>query len=267
MGTITGIRVNVAGGQRDTTAPNQIAVNDSGFGVFSSSAQAASCDPLYVQLGNIEAGTTIEVLNRSSNPAAEWGKDSCVLAGSTDNPLNGQLSLMLSDQEAAKAGIVAGDQFFIRQTDCAGNASEPALVSLSQRQARYIALAPDTQFIDVTGLAPGSNLFTPATDARAPIALFDRVSIDVGETAGVATLKANQAVEPFAEVEVVNTRTQERVCAQADITGCFNFDVPAEVGDTLSLSVTDHNGNESQLGTVKLGECGCPNEGQQTTSN
>lgn len=259
MGTIKDLKVNVANAQRDTTPPQQVSVVAATYGNLAAYTGVVGPrpDPLYLRMNNIEAGVTLEVLNRSANPAAEWGRDSYVLPGSTENPPQGYLALVLSDQEAAKAGIVAGDQFFVRQTDCAGNSSEPTLVSLNQREYGYSSsFAPNTQFFGLEAPKGIDFTITPTPDARPPVGLLARMQIDVGATAGSARLNGRQAVEPFARIVAVNTRTQERTDARADITGGFDFTVPAVVGDTLSLSLYDHNGNSTELGTVKLGDCG-----------
>ncbi|MBI5493859.1 MAG: hypothetical protein HY904_02465 [Deltaproteobacteria bacterium] len=80
-------------------------------------------DPLYLELGNVEMGTRLEVVNLSKDPGASFGRDKLTLDFTGRDVGNRQAAVYLTTEQMEQMGIKPGDVLGLRAVDQAGNAS------------------------------------------------------------------------------------------------------------------------------------------------
>lgn len=111
--------------------------------------------------------------------------------------------------------------------------------------------------LTVTALDFANNLGSASRnvslDTQVP-PLPDIVLITIGEPGNGQVTVAGEAgsVEANSQVTVTNTRTSQSVTVTAAADGSFNLQVVAEVGDELTITVSDAAGNNSDTTTVSV---------------
>jgi hypothetical protein len=94
--------------------------------VFSNRGASARREPLQLQLSGVQAGCAVEVLNRSADPSASWGKNARRV-----KLLDEACAVMLGESDMRSLEVLPGDVLEVRQIDAAGNASLPTRVTLA----------------------------------------------------------------------------------------------------------------------------------------
>lgn len=260
MALIDQISNNVPNTQcSDTTAPPKLQVEVAEFGVVVEPNGTPPRDPFLLSLANVEPGTTIEIINLSEKPDADWQSDKKALGTTMLSTMpQRRLLVRMTDEEAAKMGIAPGDVIEVRQVDAAGNASEPVQLRLpnddrvSQRSLQlptvdgYVGNAPieHNRFITIER----------AADSRQVVVLAANMSLGVNAASGKPELSGKRCLEPGAEVLVRNERTGGMWAAKVDERGSFSLPFEAELGDPITVWASDTHNPRVELGTLRY----CP---------
>lgn len=88
-------------------------------------------DPVYVELHNVEVGTTIQVLNLSENPGADWSDPKAIieLPISGRDVANRQVSAYLTAEQMEKLQLKPGHMLQLRAVDTANPANVSGVVT------------------------------------------------------------------------------------------------------------------------------------------
>jgi hypothetical protein len=152
-------------------------------------------DPAYIQFGNVEAGTKIQMLNLSAKPNASWSnpQDVVELHLTGRDVANRQASAYLKHEDMERLDLKAGHQVQFRAVDEAGNASDVATTQVQatgwqngrvrEREGDRFVENQGAQFNMLDGDEGRQIPVTVKTviDTSAPIAVKDNVSIRTDE--------------------------------------------------------------------------------------
>ncbi|MBX7096888.1 MAG: hypothetical protein K1X89_04165 [Myxococcaceae bacterium] len=155
-------------------------------------------DPVYLELSNVEVGTTIQLLNLSANPGASWNDAKAVV----ELPLTGrdianrQASAFLNAEQMDKLGLQPGHMIQLRAVDTANPANvSPAVTTelmpnewvngqVSEKNGDAFVTTPGAQFNMLDGEAKRVAVMAKSVfDVSEPIVttLQEKVSIVVDE--------------------------------------------------------------------------------------
>lgn len=234
----------------------------SGRGGFS----AGTRDPVYIELKNVELGSSIEMINLSANPRAEFSKENTIKLELTGrNAQNREGAVYLSQAQMEKLGLKPGDMYQLRAVDAAGNASAPVSGELQPNEWANQDVIEDGAWANVRGRqlsaldGEGQRKAIVAkavNDARPPMVKADHVSIETKDNGHTAML-FDRAIEPGANVTVLNTRDGQSVSGVVDDKGQLSLALKGlSDGDPLLVSVRDNNNIEGQqLEVVYSSKC------------
>ena len=150
-------------------------------------------DPAYIELGNVEAGAKIQIVNLSKNPEAGFeNKKDIIDLDLTGRDIRGRrASVYLTNDDMNKIDLKAGDQLQIRVVDPQGNASAAVTAELEpndwanaqvqvNRNGRWEGnRAPGAQFNALDGEGENKTLVVRAVaDGREPLLLEDKLSVE-----------------------------------------------------------------------------------------
>lgn len=215
----------------------------------------ARVDPVYVELVDVEPGTTFQLLNLSKNPAATFEKDAVELSPTGRAVFERTAAVYLTERKLKAMDLRPGDAFAIRAVDAAGNTSGEARGLLDPSGWAY-GLVDETRKNGTVVTSRGAPISAldgedarkevlgkAVTDGRPPVLLEERVTFKAG-VGGAATLSADRALEPGAQLEVVNLRTGESYAGTADQnTGAMKIELQnMQAGDPIALRPTDAQG-------------------------
>jgi hypothetical protein len=148
----------------------------------------AAC--VYLELGNVELGTSLQLLNLSARPDARWddGQPPIALEVTGRDPRQRHAALFVDEEACGRLDLRAGDVLQLRAVDRAGNAS-PAVTAqivpaawarqqLRDRQGqRWVEMRGDT-LRALDGEAQRRDLPVAAVaDARPPVLLPGRLRL------------------------------------------------------------------------------------------
>jgi hypothetical protein len=153
-------------------------------------------DPAYIQFGNVEAGTRIQMLNLSAKPDASWDnpEDVVELPLTGGDVQNRQAAAYLPHEAMEKLNISAGHMLQFRAIDEQNNVSQVATAEVAPnnwangrvREKQGDAFV-ETQGAQISVLDGGPDgKFVPilaktVVDTSAPIAVKDRFAIKVDD--------------------------------------------------------------------------------------
>ncbi len=213
-------------------------------------------DPVYIELRNVELGSSIEMINLSANPRAEFSKENTIkleLTGREARAREG--AVYLSQAQMEKLGLKPGDMYQLRAVDAAGNASAPVSGELQPNEWANADVIEDNRFIGVRGSelraldGEGQRKAIVAkavNDARPPMVQADHVSIETKGN-GHTEMVFDRAIEPGAHVSVLNTRDGKSVAGVVDEKGQLSLALKGlNDGDPLLVSVRDNNDVQGQ---------------------
>ncbi len=136
----------------------------------------------------------------------------------------------------------------------------PVGLDIDDRFEHMVALSADgTRAIALVATDGAGNettrTVTVTRDTVAPPAVVTTgIAVEAGEEAGTVRITgADGSVEPGAEVDITNTRTDETVTVVANGDGAFVATIDGEIGDSFSIRVRDRAGNESDPAEVGSG--------------
>lgn len=212
-------------------------------------------DPLVIYLDGVELGATLEVLNRSANPAADWNEAKKLPIDTSTVSQNGALAVVLSDAKSEELGIKAGDILTFRQVDRAGNSSNQVTCAL--KVSVNLVVGDDgrwnrrlTFLIGAEALPAGTYALAANADARPPVVVPRNMKIVADLDQETATLTSNRGLELYAKITLTNGRTGESWYASVAADGQLALQFKAKAGDTLYLQATDHSGNSTDMGSM-----------------
>jgi hypothetical protein len=280
MPSVTGTQSTPATCLRDKTPPPAPQISQSiAFDKAASNAtvdwgsdggpSAGRRDPAYIELTNVEIGTTFEVINLSANPHADFDKKNTVSLKPTGRDVaNRTASVYLKQSQMEKLGLKPGDMYLLRAVDANGNASAPVLGELepndwgNMRVVENIrgrtSFSRGTRLNALDGEGARKDVIAKAVnDARPPVILEEHVSL-ARSTGKKIKVQFDAAVEPGARVQVQNQRTGETRTVTVPMTTDRQLEVPltAEDGDPLVLHVWDNENNQGKsLDLVYSSKC------------
>lgn len=162
--------------------------------IVNSNAQAsrprAVRDPVYIELGNVEAGTTIEMINLSAKPDAAFDCESTLKLPLTGRDIKErQAAVYLNENQLNELGLKAGDMYKLRVVDKHGLASEAVVGELepddwaNQRVQDVVDNARVTtrgsRITALDGEAVRKNFIAKAiNDTRPPMMLDAKLALD-----------------------------------------------------------------------------------------
>jgi hypothetical protein len=212
---------------------------------------AATRDPAYIELGNVEVGTKMELVNLSANPGATFDKKNTITLEVTGRDAKERTaSLYIPQKQMDELGLKPGDMYALRAVDNAGNASEPVTGELEPNDwatgrvaedGNWVGRGTEVQALD--GEAERKRVVAKAVnDGRPPMTLTDNVSIETKGN-GAKEMVLAKAIEPGARVTIQNSRTGQSVRKTVPDDGMLRVPLKgAEDGDPFVISVRDNNG-------------------------
>lgn len=225
-------------------------------GTPSSGFSAGTRDPVYIELGNVELGSHIELINLSANPHASFDKESTIKLELTGrDPASRRGSVYLNNEQMEKLGLKPGDMYALRAVDRAGNASEAVTGELQPNEWARQDVIEDGRWVGVRGVQVNALdgegerkalIAKAVNDARPPMIAEAHVSIKTKDN-GHTAMVFDRAIEPGASVTVLNTRDGNTFRGQVEADGSLTIPLKALTdGDPLLVSVRDNNGVDGQ---------------------
>ncbi|MEW5854100.1 MAG: hypothetical protein AB2A00_35320 [Myxococcota bacterium] len=141
-------------------------------------------DPVYIEMQNVELGTSFEIINLSKNPAASFDtKADVAKLDITGRDINNRVaSIYLTAERMAELGIQPGDVYQIRAVDPKGNTSVPVTSEfepndwVNGRINEAGTFTPGTSFNALDGEAVRKNLLMKSVnDTREPQVLEEKL--------------------------------------------------------------------------------------------
>lgn len=216
----------------------------------------ARVDPVYLELNEIEPGTKLQLINLSKDPAATFKDDAVELSYTGRSVFERTGAVYLTERKLKALDLRPGDAFALRAVDEAGNVSDAEARGLLDPDGWAYGLIDEPRkngAVVTTRGAPISALdgedqrkeilAKAVADGRPPVVLDERITFKDG-THGAATLHGDRALEPGAQLEVVNLRTSESYSGQVDgATGALSISLAnMRAGDPIVLRPTDARG-------------------------
>lgn len=226
---------------------------------FSSHTPAAPApaprDPAYIELGDWEPGTRIQILNKTNTPTSSFdcAKDVVTLEPTGRDIDNRIASVWLTQADMDKIDLDAGDSIWIRTIDAAGNASQPAKTRLQGAgygergnvlDAGAWHPASRMRLLDGEADWKSNMVMRHIADQKAPqVKAFEaKLTLKTSET-GV-TLDGSGLLEEGARVAIRNGTNGALFQGTVDGEQGLRMDLGNNVsnGDTLFVTVSDLNG-------------------------
>lgn len=148
-------------------------------------------DPVYIELSNVEGGTTFELCNLSRNPEASFNDPTCVVQlDPTGRDLaNRRASIYLTADQMQKLDLQPGDIYLLRAKDKDGNVSshvrgelEPddwANAHVGDTENDAWVIRRGARFIMLDGESDRKNIIARiVNDGRAPVVLEKNLRIE-----------------------------------------------------------------------------------------
>lgn len=216
-------------------------------------------DPAYIEVGNWEPGTRLQILNKSANPTASFANSADIITlEPTGRDINARVaSVWIPHDMMEKLDLDSGNAFMLRAIDADDNCSAPVRGRLQGNG--YGTVGRIREKMPSGPLVPGSQvrmldgegayktmLLKHIADSTPPVVKhFEKaLSLDT-DAKGNVTLKSTGTLEDGATVNVMNGRTGQSKGGRVD--GNENIAVALgdgiANGDTLYVTVSDVNGN------------------------
>lgn len=214
-------------------------------------------DPAYIEMSNVEVGTTFELINLSANPNAEFkGKDVLRIAPTGRNTSERTASIYLKQSQMEKMGIKPGDMYAIRAVDTHGNASESAIgefepndwatMRVQETTRGRSTISDGNRFSMLDGEAERKNVIAKSVnDARQPLILDENITL-ARSNAGAIKVHFDKAVEPRSRVRVTNQRTGAVQEINMSDNREAELKLKAQSGDPLVIDIWDNEGNQGK---------------------
>lgn len=227
------------------------------FGGRTNTRSAGRRDPAYIELGNVEVGTTFEIINLSANPNAEFkGKDVLRMAPTGRDTGSRTASIYMKQSQMEKMGIKPGDMYAIRAVDAHGNASEHAVgefepndwasMRVQETTRGRSTIVDGNRFSMLDGEAQRKNVIAKSVnDARAPLILDKNITL-ARSNAGAIKVQFDKAIEPRSRVRVTNQRTGEVKELTMPDNREAELKLKAQSGDPLVVDVWDNENNQGR---------------------
>lgn len=236
--------------------------------------RATGRDPAYFELGNVEVGTKIQMVNLSANPDVQWDDSAKIVDLTlTGRDVKGRAAgIYLSAEQMDKIGLKPGDMLQLRAVDHSGNASAPVTTELEpndwagNRVSDTDGVTRGTQFAALDGEATRKNLIVKAVnDSRPPVVLENKLKLTADDK-GMVNLQGEMAVEPRSRVRVQNQRTGKVFSGTVGDDRKLNVALgEVKDGDPIILSPTDNEGVVGQ--DVVLIYSSCSQDGKAAKLN
>jgi hypothetical protein len=224
-------------------------------------------DPAYLELGNWEPGTKIQIINKTNDPTASFDNAGDVVTlDPTGRDIDQRIaSVWLTQKQMDKINLDSGDSIWIRLVDDDGNAS-PAVKTRLQgsnygqqgRVQENNTLLPASRLRLLDGEAQWKNnmVLKHIADSKAPeVKAFEaKLRFETGEN-GQVTLIGDGLLEEGARVSVQNGSSGQQFqgVANADQQLRMAFGAAVKDGDTLFVTVRDLNNNAAGKFEVRYG--------------
>lgn len=175
-------------------------------------------DPAYIELSNVELGASIELVNLSKKPDADFACDKVTLPVTGTDVGSRRVGIMLTQDQMGQLDLKPGDVFALRAVDAAGNASpavtgaiEPHRVGVANFDGPWAGL-PTSRVMDtwerstqLPVLGPDGTTSTMTVhevdDGRPPALLTEHLSFAANPD-GTVALKGDRALEPGATLNM-----------------------------------------------------------------
>lgn len=230
----------------DRAAPNAAFYSGS-----SSNPRPATRDPAYIELGNVEMGTTIQMLNMSKAPDAQWGdKNSVVELKLTGRDVvNRQAGIYLTADQMEQLDLKPGDMLQLRAMDEEGNASAPVTTELEPDDYRNGLVRENVnntnvdtagaQFSMIDGENTRKNVVAKAVnDTRPPMMLEDRLTLIADERFN--DTEKNLGAALFNNWNAVKTTLGKDGCTREDLKVIMDkADLPQLLRDAAKALYSD----------------------------
>lgn len=240
----------------------------------SSSSRSTGRDPAYIELNNVEVGTTIQMINLSANPEAVWDKKSNIVDMTlTGRDVQGRkASMYLTAEQMDKINLKPGDMLQLRAVDPQGNASGAVTTELepddwANRRVRdngVDSLGSSINALD--GENTRKNLIIKAVnDTRPPQVVENNLKL-VADDKGVVSLQGNMALEPRSTVSVLNQRTGKTFSGNVGDNRILSINLgQVKDGDPIVLTPRDNEGVQGK--NIMLTYSSCSKDGKAATFN
>jgi hypothetical protein len=217
-------------------------------------------DPAYIELNNVEAGTTFELINLAKKPDADFECDAIQLAPTGRDVAGRFAAITLSQKQMADLDIKPGDEFQIRAKDATGNVSQSVngkFEHASWANGRVLDIdgaggnfwAGGTQFSaldgeDENGRAVRKNIIARVvSDTRPAIVAEKNLKFSADEN-GAVSLHCDHALAPGGTFSVQNSRTGQNFVGRIGLDRALTIALNSVVaGDPIIITPADSNGN------------------------
>lgn len=237
---------------------------------FSSHSPAAPSpaprDPAYLELGNWEPGTRIQILNKTNTPTSSFDceKDVVTLDPTGRDIDNRIASVWMTQADMDKIDLDAGDSIWIRTIDAAGNASQPAKTRLQGAGYGEIGNVLDAgawqpasrmRLLDGEADWKSNMVMRHIADQKAPQVKAFEAKLTLKTTEGNVQLDGPGLLEEGARVAVRNGRTGEQFAGVVDADQNLSMSLGKSLnnGDPLFVTVSDFNGVAAGKFEVRYG--------------
>lgn len=223
-------------------------------------------DPAYLEIGNWEPGTQIQVLNKTNSPTSTFeNKKDVVTLDPTGRDLEARVaSVWMTQKEMDKIDLDAGDSIWIRLVDSDGNASEPVKTRLQGNGYGQLgnvldegAWHPASRMPLLDGEAEWKQnmVLRHIGDQKAPqVKAFEsKLKLEKGE-GGEITLTGHGLLEEGAQVRV-QLGSGSEYSGSVDTEQQLSFGLGAlKNGENLFVTVTDVNGQAAGKFEIRYGD-------------
>lgn len=224
----------------------------------------ATHDPAYIELGNWEPGSKIQLINKSNNPTASFDSPAEVVTlEPTGRDIDARVaSVWLTHEQMDQINLDAGDSLLIRVIDADGNASAP--VGTRLQGSRYgepgavidgDSLQAASRVTLLDGEIRKALVLRHIADVKAPAVKAFEARLKLETIDNSVTLTGGGLLEEGALVRVMNGRTGETYRAAVDAGQglAIGLGTGTKDGDTLFVAVNDVNGVAAGKFEVRYG--------------
>jgi len=236
---------------RVSVAFDRAAANAIFYAGSSTSPRPATRDPAYIELGNVEMGTTIQMINMSKTPDAQWGDKNNVveLKLTGRDVVNRQAAAYLTADQMEQLDLKPGDMLQLRAMDEEGNASTAVTAELEPNdwanglvRENVNNTNVDThgaQFSMLDGDDARKNIVAKAiNDTRPPMMLDERLTLVADERFNSADVAL--AATLFNNWNVVKTTLGKDGCTREDLKVILDkADLPQPLRDAAKALYAD----------------------------
>lgn len=215
----------------------------------------ATRDPAYLEIGNWEPGTKIQILNKSNSPTASFADASEVVTlEPTGRDIDSRIaSVWLTQKQMDKINLDAGDSLWVRVIDEDGNPSEAVktrLMGNGYGQPGQVVdgdqwrAASRVTLLDGEASWKQNMVLRHIADAKAPEVKSFEKKLKLEKTEEDVILRGDGLLEQDAQVRVMNGRTGSVYTGGVNAEQQLSIGLGNDMkdGDTLFISVNDMNG-------------------------